>query len=169
MKTTQPKAIKQTLPKLTFLQGEDDGKCGSFKNQTKKNEFMFPLFHMGCCGQADAVICRLKKKCDKLDYEFFKEIAEMLKQTWYLDYDWYSFSKNILEPNREHLKMALKISDEAVDEFLLAGGVFLNNFDKQPSDEGEDDEEWEKMRLEGKVGYFPNFKNFLEHPNELEY
>ena len=80
-----------------------------------------------------------------------------------------SFSDNILAPNREHLKIVLKLDDEAVDTFLRDGFVFLNNFDGKPEDDAEGSAEWEEMRAKGKIGYYPNFKNFLEHPNELEY
>jgi len=169
-KEKKPRTKKQTIPKLTFLEGENNGKCGSFKKQTKKNEFIFPFFLMGCCGQPQGVLMREKIKCDKLDYDFFKQIAEMLKEKPMFDWDWDSFSKNIIRPNKEHLKIVLNIDDEAAVRFIQDGYVFINNFDKQPADDGHGtNEEWEEMRLKGDVGYFCNFQNFLEHPNELEY
>jgi len=167
----KPRTKKQTIPKLTFLEGEDKGKNGAFKGETKKNEFIFPFFLMGCCGQEEGLLGRFKMKCDKLDYAFFKELADMLKAKPMFDWDWESFSRNIIAPNKEHLKIVLNIDDEAADTFLRDGYVFINNFDKQPADEdGEGaNEEWEEMRLKGEVGYFCNFQNFLEHPHELEY
>lgn len=125
---------------------------------------------MGCCGQEEGLLERVKMECDRLDYDFFKRLADMLKVKPMFDWDWDSFTKNILAPNKEHLKIVLNIDDEAADRFLQDGYVFINNFDKQPADDGDGtNEEWEEMRLKGEVGYYCNFQNFLEHPNELEY
>ena len=169
-KEKKPRTKKQTIPKLTFLEGKDNGKNGSFKKQTKKNEFIFPFFLMGCCGQEEGLLERVKMECDRLDYDFFKRLADMLKVKPMFDWDWDSFTKNILAPNKEHLKIVLNIDDEAADRFLQDGYVFINNFDKQPADDGDGtNEEWEEMRLKGEVGYWCNFKNFLEHPDNLEY
>ena len=164
----KPRTKKQTIPKLTFLEGEDNGKCGKGKS---KDNIIFPFFLMGCCGQVEGLTQRVQVPCKKLDYDFFKRVADDLKRFPMFDWDWDSFTKNILAPNKEHLKIVLNIDDEAADRFLRDGYVFINNFDKQPADEdGEGaNEEWEEMRLKGEVGYFCNFQNFLEHPNELEY
>jgi hypothetical protein len=159
-------------PKLTFIISDDMGKCG-LKNHNKK-QIYFPFFMMGCCGDARGVISwngerEILQVPKKMDYKWFKILAEKLRENPYFDWDWESFSKNILAPNREHLKIVLKLDDEAVDMLLEDGYVFINNFDGKPEDDGEDSTEWEKMRLKGENGYYPNFKNFLEHPNELEY
>ena len=159
-------------PKLTFIISDDMGKCG-LKNHNKK-QIYFPFFMMGCCGDARGVISwngerEILQVPKKMDYKWFKILAEKLRENPYFDWDWESFSKNILAPNREHLKIVLKLDDEAVDMLLEDGYVFINNFDGKPEDDGEDSAEWEEMRLKGENGYYPNFKNFLEHPNELEY
>ena len=67
------------------------------------------------------------------------------------------------------MKIVLKLDDDSVDLIVEDGFVFLNNFDGKPEDDEEDSAEWEEMRLKGEIGYYPNFKNFLEHPNDLEY
>ena len=167
-KEKKPRTKKQTIPKLTFLEGEDNAKCGKGKG---KDNIIFPFFLMGCCGQVEGLTQRVQVPCKKLDYDFFKRVADDLKRFPCFDWDWDSFTKNILAPNKEHLKIVLNIDDEAADRFLQDGYVFINNFDKQPADEdGEGaNEEWEAMRLKGEVGYYCNFQNFLEHPHELEY
>jgi hypothetical protein len=155
-------------PKLTFLKSDDMGKCG-LKNHNKK-QIYFPFFLMGCCGDERGVIYReILQVPKKLDYKWFKSLADKLREIPYFDWDWESFSNNILAPNREHLKIVLNLDDDSVDLFLEDGFVFLSNFDGKPEDDGEDSAEWEKMRLKGEIGYYPNFKNFLEHPNDLEY
>ena len=143
------------------------GECGAMPNSKK---LYFPMFLMGACGVDDAVISwngdrELLKAPKKMDYKWFKELSKKLKKNAMLDWDWDSFSKNILEPNREHLKVALNINDEKVDRLLMDGYVFINNF--EDTWEKECDEDDLKYVKEKGLNY-PNFKNFLEK-DELEY
>ena len=159
------------IPSLTFLgNSKNMGECSI----VDKKRIYFPFFLMGCCGDPQAVISWDRKReilpvPKKMDYKWFKLIANKLKANPCYDWDWCSFTKNILRPNREHLKVVLNLDDKGVDIFLDDGYVFLDQFDAQPEDEGEDPKEWEEMRLKGEVGYWCNFKNFLEHPDDLEY
>ena len=155
---TEIKSVE--IPALTFLGNSKNISECSLKSKKIIN---FPFFLLGRCKRETLPVPK------KMDYKWFQLIATKLKANPYCDYDWSSFTKNILRPNREHLKVVLKLDDAGVDRLLMDGYVFLNHFDAQPEDEGEDPKEWEEMRLKGEVGYWCNFKNFLEHPDNLEY
>ena len=112
---------------------------------------------MGACGVEEAVISWNGERevliaPKKMDYKWFALIADKLKENWQWDFDWESFRKNILEPNREHLKSVLNINDEIVDRLLCDGGVFLNHFE----------DNWDDDEIDDMKGYnYPNFKNLL--------
>ena len=161
------------IPKLTFNNRPKNIGCCGLKN---KKQIYFPFFLMGCCGDEKGVISwngerEILSVPKKMDYKWFKKVADKLKgANRFYDWDWESFSKNILRPNKEHLKMVLKLNDDDVETFLRDGYVFINHFEDTPEDDGDyTTEEWEEARLKGEVGYFCNFKNFLEHPNGVEY
>lgn len=120
---------------------------------------------MGACGDDRCVVKQEQLVAPKeMNYKWFEMLSRKLKENYFLDWDWYSFAKNILIPNQEHIKVALKISDKKVNRLLKDGHVFLNNFNGSFLTE-EDLGDY----VEGvDVGYCPNFKNFLEHDN-LEY
>jgi hypothetical protein len=121
---------------------------------------------MGACGIDDAVISLNGKRevlniYKSMNYRWFRQVANKLDENPYFDWDWGSFKRNVLQPNREHIKTALKINDKKMDRLLEDGYVFLNNFNKN-WDEHEDDE-IKKLK-------YPNFNNFLKYElNELEY
>jgi hypothetical protein len=147
---------------LTYIVNRRLGECGIVETGSGKKLY-FPFFLMGTCGDDRGVASwssgrEFSTPPKKMDYKWFKSIATKLEENRRFDWDWYSFRNNILKPNREHIKTALKIDDKKMDRFLEDGMVFLNNFDKTWKYEGEDGEG---------VGLFPNFKNFLEC-NELK-
>ena len=112
------------------------GECGA-----KNDKLYFPFFLMGACGDDRAVISwngerEILVPPKEMNYNWFKLLSIKLKNNPMFDWDWCSFSKNILEPNREHLKVTLNIDDEKVDRLLTDGYVFLNNFDGTWSEEG---------------------------------
>jgi hypothetical protein len=156
---------------LTYNISTRMGECGA-RGKDKKTLY-FPFFLMGACGDDQAVISwngvreRLVAP-KKMNAKWFGLIATKLKQNPMFDYDWYSFSSNILEPNREHIKTELGISEEKVDRLLQDGGVFLNNYFVKSfaEEEGEDYDEDYKEGVN--IGYYPNFANFLKYDN-LEY
>jgi hypothetical protein len=153
-----------TINGLTYNTSTHYGECGVIRG---KNLY-FPFFLMGTCGDERGVVSWNGKDevlvaPKKMNYNWFKLLAMKIKANPYSDWDWCSFSKNILKPNREHLKTELNIDDEKVDAFLQDGYVFINSFDGSWEQEGEEYEE-------GEVGFYPNFKNFLEKAlGELEY
>jgi len=156
-----------TINGLTYNISTRIGECGARKGNNKT--LYFPFFLLGTCGDDRGVIIwnGVREHIiapKKMNYAWFAILAKKLKENPF-DWDWVSFCKNILKPNLEHIKEALGINDEKVDRLLTDGYVFLNNFNRSWEDEGEDLDGIE----EGKdIGYYPNFKNFLEHDN-LEY
>ena len=137
------------INKLLFKEPSHKGECG-----ITDDKLYFPLFRMGCCGDERGVYTSLTFNIPKkMDYKWFKSIADMIKRVPFWDWDWSSFEQNILEPNRYHLKKTLKIDDAKVDRLLRDGFVFMNHFEEYP--------EYDK---------YPNFKNFLEKPlGSLDY
>ena len=154
----------QIINGLTFIKSTRIGECGATGD---KKRIYFPFFLMGGCGE-DSLVYSWNGERErlvvpkKMDYKWFSIIYEKLRQNPMLDWDWFSFSKNILRPNREHLKQSLGINDEKVDLFLEDGYVFINNFNGSFEEDGYDYEEGDG------IGYYPNFKNFLQYDN-LEY
>ena len=160
----------KTINGLTYIISTRLGECGANKGNTKT--LYFPFFLMGTCGDNEGVISwngvreRLVAP-KKMNAKWFELIALKLKQNPMLDWDWESFSRNILEPNKEHIKGELNISEEKVETLLSDGFVFLNNFHGSFAED--DDYEDSEDHVEGvDIGYYPNFKNFLAHDN-LEY
>ena len=145
-----------TIKGLNYKVSARIGECG-----VKNEKLYFPMFLMGACGDDQAVISwngerEILVPPKEMNYNWFKLLSLKLKKYPMFDWDWCSFRKNILEPNKEHLKKSLNIDDEKVDVFLNDGYVFINNFD-----EGLDESE---------EYIYPNFKNFLEkNLKELDY
>ena len=153
---------------LTYINSSRMGECG-FKNK----EIYFPFFLMGAIGNDEAVIScngerEIIKAPRKMNYKWFETIAQKLRDNPQFDYDWCCFSKNILKPNKEHLKNELNLTDEKVDILLADGGVFLNNFFKSWADDGEDENECIEAINNGEIGHYPSFNNFIKYDN-LEY
>lgn len=156
-----------TINGLTYLKSNRMGECGA-TNNTKT--LYFPFFLMGCCGDDECVISwnGIRERIiapKKMDYNWFKLLAMKLESNPEYDWDWESFKKNILMPNKEHIKIALNINDDKIDVFMNDAFVFINNFSRKWEDDGEDTNEMESQGY-----YYPNFKNFIEKPiGMLEY
>jgi hypothetical protein len=159
-----------TINGLTYNISTHLGECGA-RGKDKKTIY-FPFFLLGTCGDERGVISwngvreRLVAP-KKMNAKWFELLANKLKEhpNCMFDWDWDSFSKNILAPNRQHIKTELGINDEKMDRLLQDGYVFLNTFKGSFEEEGEDMEGC----VEGvDIGYYPNFANFLKYDN-LEY
>jgi|TARA_E500000331_G_C16625602_1_gene442096 hypothetical protein len=138
------KKIK-TTPKPTFNQSNRLGECG------ERNEKVYiPLFRMGCCGSDANVLGYESFTIRPLDFAFFSDIAQFLKMNSRCDWDWSSFRRNILLPNREHIKQVNNWDDARVNTFLEDGYCFLNNFESDWDDDDDAD------------GNFPNLKNLFD-------
>ena len=145
----QRKAIMTTtLPPLTFKPSTRLGECGlrtgifSRKKNGTKNSIYFPRFLMGACGYDEAVVSfglvdpylPVPKVMNK---EWFAEIARSLNEgkAPMFDRDWDSFQRNIILPNREHIKIAMGLEDKFVDRICEDLYVVLNNWELDENDE----------------------------------
>jgi hypothetical protein len=109
-----------------FVYASHKGECGLNADGTK---ILFPFFLMGACGEPTCVrrIAELPIPT-QVNKAFFEKVARTIKQTPFLDWDWVSFQTNILEPNREHIKIAMGLNEffhERVMDDLM---VVLNNW-----------------------------------------
>lgn len=146
---------------LTFYRSTRLGQAGAYPIYTSnKTHLYIPFFIMGTCGDDAGVVTfdgkreRIKAPT-KMDYQWFKLIADKLRNNPQYDFDWNSFRDNILYPNREHIMKELGINKIKLKRFLEDGMVFLNNFYNN----------WTSEDVEAEINIiqlFPNFKNFLE-------
>jgi hypothetical protein len=118
-----PPAVKFNAPKHR-------GECG-----VKNGKIQIPFFHMGCCGDESMVVqIQTVNIPTQINKEFFAKIAMLLKLIPFLDWDWSSFRRNILAPNKEHITEIFgEFFAKRIMEDLY---VVLNNWDK-PTEEDE--------------------------------
>lgn len=160
------KKPETTIHGLTYIISTRIGECGADRSLKK---LYFPFYLMGACGEDEAVISwnGVRERIvapKKMNCKWFELLSHKLKSNGMFDYDWVSFSRNILAPNREHIKSELGINDDKVDRLLSDGYVFLNHFNDSFADEGGCE-----GHVEGEdIGYYPTFANFLKYDN-LEY
>ena len=105
------------------------GECG-----VSNGKLMFPFFLMGCCGdEAGLVKIQTLNVPTQINKEFFAKIATLLKIMPCFDWDWSSFRRNILAPNKEHIT---EIFGEFYAKRILGDlYVVLNNWDKHTEEE----------------------------------
>jgi hypothetical protein len=101
--TYQPPAVVaevQSSIAVQFKTPKHRGECG-----VKSDKIFIPFFLMGCCGDQEAVVKITQLKVpDQINKAFFRKIAKLLEITPHFDWDWSSFRRNILAPNRAHIQ-----------------------------------------------------------------
>jgi hypothetical protein len=76
------------------------GECGAIASK-----ITIPFFLMGCCGDQGAVVRSVQIKLpEQINKAFFRKIAKLLEMNSHFDWDWSSFRRNILAPNRAHIQ-----------------------------------------------------------------
>ncbi len=55
------------------------------------------------------------------------------------DWDWASFHKNILLPNRMHIQLVMQLSDKITDRVVYLVHVMLNEWNGNDDEENDDD------------------------------
>ncbi len=153
------------------------GQCGA-EGKGKKQKLYFPFFMLGTCGDDRGVLSYglynpYLPFPKKMDRAWFGSIAKHLAKYPLFDWDSSSFRKNVLLPNKEHIREACGItSDEILDRLLRDADVLLNNYDKYTDAEWREECELEDGQTFGKegdeVGFPPNAKYFFTETN-LEY
>ena len=95
-----------------------------------------PIFRVGCCGEDDWVVdvaqIPVPTVFEKL---FFEKVARLIQYTWdcdpeysveAFDWEWASFHKNILLPNRMHIRLVMQLSDTITDRVVYSVHFLLN-------------------------------------------
>ncbi len=107
---------------LYFNKSSRRGECG-LSNNGRCLQFL--IFRMRCCGEDDWVVdvaeIPVPKVIDKL---FFEKVAQLIQfacdcnpeySVEAFDWDWATFHKNILLPNRMHIQLVMQLSDNITD------------------------------------------------------
>ena len=124
---------------LLYVHPRNSAECGF----DSKNCFTLPFFRMGCPGEEEGLIGTVTSDpVTELNMVFFDWVANMIKFHGFYDWDWESFKKNILKPNKHHIMKACKIKNNKLwDRFYTDGCVFLNHwFDDDYIYDGEDED-----------------------------
>jgi hypothetical protein len=112
------------IPAPVFLPRKHIGECG-----LEGNLIMFPLLRMGCCEDARGHIITMKLAMPKIvNKEFFKNFADIIKKYPMFDWSGDSFQRNIIEPNKEHIKMVMGLDDFFVNRIVEDLYVVINNW-----------------------------------------
>lgn len=138
-KPTPPPVVPQ-IPKITILPSTRKGECG-----LRDGWIYVPLFRMGCCGDDRAVLTFVRFELpDEMNKGFFRCVAEFLKKKPYLDWHWASFKKNVIVPNREHIKQVMGLNEFFINRVVNDLHVVLNNWNAPEGLEevGDEDEEY---------------------------
>jgi len=160
--------------KITILRTTRIGEVG-----LEGKQLYFPFFLLGTCGEDEGVLSyglynRHLPVPKKMDRAWFSFIAKHIKQYPMFDWDWYSFRKNVLLPNKERIRLDCGITDDVIlDRIMEDGLVLLNNYYKWRTDDDWREEcgleKGESFGKEGdEVGFPPNGKYFFTETN-LEY
>lgn len=122
----------QSSTALQFKAPKHRGECG-----VKSGKIHLPFFMMGCCGNEEAVVRITQINVpEQINKAFFRKIAKLLEMMAHFDWDWSSFRRNILAPNKAHIQEVFgEFFAKRIMEDLF---VVLNNWDKNtPEDEKE--------------------------------
>ena len=104
-----------------------------------------------------------------MDYVWFLKTAQHINKQGksvdgnfiQFDWDWESFKRNILMPNKERIKQVNNFDDDRVDRLLEDGSVFINNCDGSFKD-GEYGDDAEEAYKNGQIGAYPSLKNLWD-------
>jgi hypothetical protein len=143
-----PSVRKTTVMGVTCLStGQVGG--GSVDWVTMARALWFPIFRMGCCGEDDWVVdvaeIPVPTVFEKL---FFEKVARLIQYTCdcnpeysveAFDWDWASFHKDILLPNRMHIWLVMQLSDTITDWVVHSLNFLLNEWNGD-DEEGNDED-----------------------------
>ena len=131
---------------LAFNRSSRTGECGLSNDGTC---IRFPIFRLGCCGEDDWVVdvaeIPVPTVFEKL---FFEKVARLIQYTCdcnpeysveAFDWDWASFHKNILLPNRMHIRSVMQLSDTITDRVVYSVHFLLNEWNGDDDKENDED------------------------------
>jgi len=139
---------------LSFNKSTRRGECGLNAEGTF---VLFPLFLRGSLDESGTRDCDVIEvvqfaKPTIMDKRFFKKMSYFVGLTckddhvgsiqhpkWLCDWDWYSFKRNILEPNRTHIQTIMQLSDLLADRVVDSADYIINDWTGE-ADHDSDDE-----------------------------
>ena len=128
---------------LSFNKSTRRGECGLNEDGT---HILFPLFLLGSLdesGMRDVDVIEVIQfpKPTIMDKRFFQQMSYFVGRTckdervgtianpkWLADWDWYSFRRNIIEPNRHHIQMIMELSDTLTDRVVDSADYIINDW-----------------------------------------
>lgn len=124
------------------------GECG-----VVNGKILFPLFRMGCCGDEDMVVKTQTLTAPKqINKDFFKKIAKLVEMFPFFDWDWSSFRRNIITPNKGHITEIFgEFFANRIERDLY---VVINNWETKYSEEDEEMAKAEGLNLLSHKTYF---------------
>ena len=132
------KVVKKRVRKtLVFKPAEDKGKCGMWR-LPQGEKIQIPFVRMGCCGEASMVVTTEYLPIPKvINKEWLGQVAGIIKKFPMFDWDWASFSRNIISPNIDAIAYEMRLSEFFKDRVKGSLYVVLNNWDGRYEEEDE--------------------------------
>lgn len=120
------------IPEVNILDTTRSSQCGKLDGVLK-----FPMFLRGECGGEDNCVILIASFAipDRLDKRFFEEIAVLIKNHSFYDWDWGSFARNVVYPNLKHIQLVMQLGDIASERL---GALFVVLDDWFPRDDGDE-------------------------------
>jgi hypothetical protein len=127
---------------LLFTKSTRRGECGLNDDGTR---ILFPLFLLGSLDESgmmdeDVIGVIAVPVPTIMDKRFLMKMAYFVGRTckdechgtaqypkWKCDWDWFSFRRNVLEPNREHIQKIMGLSDKLTDRVLTSVDYIIND------------------------------------------
>lgn len=139
---------------LSFKKSAKRGECGLNHAGT---HILFPLFLRGSCndgGMRDEDVIEVAEIMPPtiMDKKFFMKLSHFVRATckdeiagtveypkWLCDWDYYSFQRNVLEPNREHIKLIMGLSDTITERVVTCAQYIIDDWTGEADPDSRDE------------------------------
>lgn len=119
------------MPAPVFLPRKHRGECG-----LENGEIHFPLTRMGCSEDARGVVMTVTIPLRPIiDKAFFQDFAGIMKKYPMFDWSGMSFMRNMIHPNREHIRRAMDLDDQILDRVMEDAYIVINQWYKYIGEE----------------------------------
>ena len=112
------------IPAPVFLPRKHRGECG-----LENGEIHFPLLRMGCSEDARGIFMTITIPLRPIiDKAFFEDFAKIMRKYRMCDWSAMSFMRNIIHPNREHIKRTMNLDDQFLERVMEDAYVVINQW-----------------------------------------
>jgi len=119
------------IPAPVFLPRKHRGECG-----LENGEIHFPLLRMGCSEDAKGIVMTITIPLRPIiDKAFFEDFAKIMRKYPMFDWSAMSFMRNIIHPNREHIKRTMNLDDQYMERVMEDTYVVINQWYKSIGEE----------------------------------